>query len=138
MRIIVNRAWALAGLVCGLMALSGCDERPCCHDEAAVGATGAAVASSRDVSTRKEIDESVHTLELVYSDPKIPPGPFLDLFKSNCSTCHTIRYITMQPRLTEKKWTEEVAKMVKVFGAPIKDEQAGQIVQYLVQAFPKR
>ena len=131
MRLFVNRAWVLAGLVSGLMALSGCDERPCCHEEVTV-------ASPPVIAKQKGFDESVHTLELVYTDPKIPPGPFLDLFQSNCSTCHTVRYVTMQPKLTEKKWTEEVAKMVKVFGAPIKDEQAAQIVQYLVQAFPKR
>jgi hypothetical protein len=50
---------------------------------------------------------------------------------ANCQTCHTARYIQMQPKLSEKAWTKIVDKMVHVFGAPIDSVTAGRIVKYL-------
>jgi hypothetical protein len=50
---------------------------------------------------------------------------------ANCNTCHSLRYITMQPPLAADAWAGEVTKMVKVFGAPISDETAQKIVLYL-------
>ena len=87
---------------------------------------------SAEEKTSKAFDESVHTLELTFKEVKVPPGPNQDVFVANCAICHSLRYITMQPAFGEKKWTDEVAKMIKVFGAPIKEGQAQEIVKYLV------
>ncbi len=48
-----------------------------------------------------------------------------------CSSCHTPRYITMQPPLPAATWDAEVQKMVKTFGATIPEAEAQKIAQYL-------
>lgn len=48
-----------------------------------------------------------------------------------CTSCHTPRYITMQPPLPAATWDAEVQKMVKTFGATIPEADAQKIAQYL-------
>jgi hypothetical protein len=48
-----------------------------------------------------------------------------------CGTCHTPRYITMQPPLPAGTWDAEVQKMVKTIGATIPEAEAQKIAQYL-------
>ncbi len=48
-----------------------------------------------------------------------------------CGTCHTPRYITMQPPLPAATWDAEVQKMIKTFGAQIPDADAQKVAQYL-------
>jgi mono/diheme cytochrome c family protein len=62
------------------------------------------------------------------------PGPNLEVIQNNCAACHSADYITTQPRGPKFKrefWQAEVTKMIKVFGAPIGDADAGKIVDYL-------
>jgi hypothetical protein len=51
------------------------------------------------------------------------------------STCHTTRYITMQPPLPAATWDAEVTKMRKTFGATIPDDAAGKILRYLQERY---
>ncbi len=55
-----------------------------------------------------------------------------ELFKANCLTCHSLRYIQMQPAFPRKTWEKIVDKMIKNFGAPIPDSSSKVIVNYLV------
>jgi hypothetical protein len=48
-----------------------------------------------------------------------------------CDTCHSRRYITMQPPLPPGTWADEVNKMAKTYGASIPDDAAQKIIQYL-------
>ena len=48
-----------------------------------------------------------------------------------CNTCHTPRYITMQPPLPAATWEAEVNKMNKAYGAGIPDDTARKIIAYL-------
>jgi hypothetical protein len=48
-----------------------------------------------------------------------------------CNTCHSPRYITMQPPLPAATWGAEVNKMNKVFGAGIPEESTQKIILYL-------
>lgn len=50
---------------------------------------------------------------------------------SYCNTCHSPRYITMQPPLPADTWTAEVNKMIKTYGASIPDDSTQKIIQYL-------
>ena len=50
---------------------------------------------------------------------------------SYCNTCHSTRYITMQPPLPADTWTAEVNKMVKTYGASIPDDATQKIIHYL-------
>jgi len=62
----------------------------------------------------------------------LPDKPGYASFKQNCMSCHSARYIQMQPDLPEKTWTAIVNKMQKNFGAPVADSSVKEIVQYLV------
>jgi mono/diheme cytochrome c family protein len=75
---------------------------------------------------------SVKTIALPHFQANLPPGPERDAFARACLTCHTTRYITIQPPLTAAKWEENVRKMIKTYGATIADEQVPKIVQYLM------
>jgi hypothetical protein len=48
-----------------------------------------------------------------------------------CNTCHSPRYITMQPPLPAATWEAEVNKMNKAFGAGIPEENTKKIILYL-------
>lgn len=50
---------------------------------------------------------------------------------SYCNTCHSPRYITMQPPLPADVWTAEVNKMIKSYGASIPEDATQKIIQYL-------
>lgn len=75
-------------------------------------------------------DTSITNLNAIISE--LPDKPGYTSFKQNCMTCHSARYIQMQPNLTEKTWAAIVTKMQKSYGAPVADSSAEQIVQYLV------
>jgi hypothetical protein len=63
---------------------------------------------------------------------ELPDKPGYASFKQNCMSCHSARYIQMQPELPEKTWTAIVTKMQKSYGAPVADSSVKEIVQYLV------
>ena len=48
-----------------------------------------------------------------------------------CNTCHSPRYITMQPPLPAATWEAEVNKMNKTFGAGIPEDNTLKIIVYL-------
>ena len=50
---------------------------------------------------------------------------------SYCNTCHSTRYITMQPPLPADAWSGEVNKMIKTYGASIPDDATQKIIHYL-------
>ncbi len=65
-------------------------------------------------------------------------GPDVDLVEANCSACHSVDFITTQPRkLADPKafWTVEVTKMRKAFGFQTTDENAAKIVNYLAETY---
>ena len=67
------------------------------------------------------------------------PVPSLDLAPGDgrqdvqiyCNTCHSPRYITMQPPLPAATWEDEVNKMNKAYGAAIPEDTARKIIAYL-------
>jgi len=66
------------------------------------------------------------------------PGPNLEVVQNNCTACHSADYINTQPRGPKFKkdfWQAEVTKMIKVYGAPIDDADAGKIVEYLAATY---
>ena len=63
---------------------------------------------------------------------RLPSAPGETELRKHCITCHSYRYIEMQPAFPEKTWTKIVDKMVHTFGAPIPDSSVKNIVNYLV------
>ncbi|WP_090659929.1 hypothetical protein [Parafilimonas terrae] len=75
-------------------------------------------------------DTGVTNLNAIISE--LPDKPGYTTFKQNCMSCHSARYIQMQPDFPEKTWTTIVTKMQKNYGAPVPDSSVHEIVQYLV------
>jgi mono/diheme cytochrome c family protein len=66
----------------------------------------------------------------------LKPGPGLDKVQANCSACHSLDYIQINsPFLNAAGWQAEVTKMIKAMGAPIGDEDAKAIVDYLAKNY---
>ena len=66
----------------------------------------------------------VPTLELA-------PGDGRQDVQIYCNTCHSPRYITMQPPLPAATWEAEVNKMNKAYGAGIPEDTTRKIAAYL-------
>ena len=56
----------------------------------------------------------------IYS-PGFPSGDGILEVRTYCNTCHSPRYITMQPPLPAAEWAAEVKKMENTYGATIPD-----------------
>ncbi|MGC1906106.1 MAG: cytochrome c [Candidatus Acidiferrum sp.] len=67
----------------------------------------------------------------------LAPGEGLQEVRIYCNTCHSPRYITMQPPLPATTWEAEVNKMNKAFGANISDEDSHKIIAYLQAHYSK-
>jgi len=63
---------------------------------------------------------------------ELPDAQGYETFKMNCLSCHSARYVQIQPEFSEKTWSAIVTKMQKNFGAPLTDSASKAIVQYLV------
>jgi sulfite dehydrogenase (cytochrome) subunit B len=66
---------------------------------------------------------------------KLKPGPGLKRTEAYCRMCHSTDYIVRQPLESAHAWQAEVAKMIKVYGAPISKADAKVISEYLAFAY---
>lgn len=80
---------------------------------------------------------------LVYRPPpetaKLAEGPNVEVAEGYCSSCHSVDYITTQPRRHADPaafWTAEVSKMQKAYGARLTDGDKERVVAYLAQVYP--
>ena len=65
-------------------------------------------------------------------------APGRNVVAANCSACHSLDYIPMNSVFLDRKgWEASVNKMIKVMGAPIKEEDVQQIVDYLAGEYGK-
>ena len=65
----------------------------------------------------------------------LKPGPGVEVTRQQCVSCHSTDYIVMQPRGNARQWDGVVTKMIKVFGAPVSDQDAKTIVEYLATQY---
>ena len=55
-----------------------------------------------------------------------------DVVEAMCAGCHSLDYIPLNsPFMNKQTWTAEVAKMVNAYGAPIPQDAAAKIADYL-------
>lgn len=66
---------------------------------------------------------------------ELASGKGRDTVVGNCSMCHSVTYITMQPPLPAATWKAEVHKMIAVMGAPIPPATEEEIVVYLQEHY---
>jgi cytochrome c5 len=63
---------------------------------------------------------------------KLHDAPDRDLVVARCSVCHSVDYIQMNaPVFDRAGWEKSVRKMIDAFGAPISEDDAQRIVEYL-------
>jgi cytochrome c5 len=66
---------------------------------------------------------------------ELAQGEGKDKAATLCNICHSVDYITMQPKGSKTQWSSTVAKMRKVFGAPMSDADADVIIKYLSEQY---
>ena len=76
---------------------------------------------------------------MVYQLPpetaELKPGPGVET-AIVCTTCHSADYISTQPSAKGKAfWQAEVQKMIKAYKAPIGEDDAAVIANYLAAAY---
>lgn len=70
------------------------------------------------------------------AEPEAVPGEGREVFIAGCTSCHSLDYIEMHARFgTRALWENEVAKMRNAFKAPVSDEDAKAIVDYLEKQY---
>jgi hypothetical protein len=63
---------------------------------------------------------------------QLAEGTGRDLTVGRCIICHSLEYIPSNaPAMDRAGWDKTVRKMRERFGAPITDDEAGQILDYL-------
>ena len=63
---------------------------------------------------------------------RLKDAPGRDLTTGRCVLCHSLEYIPSNaPAMNRAAWQKSIQKMKERFGAPITDEEAKQILDYL-------
>lgn len=78
------------------------------------------------IRTFKSVD-----VDLPFGDRMFPDGRGSDAINNNCLACHSAGMVLNQPPLSRATWQSEVAKMRAAYNAPISDDDAASIVDYL-------
>jgi cytochrome c5 len=67
---------------------------------------------------------------------RLKEGAGRDVTTARCAVCHSLDYITMvAPVMNRSAWEKSVRKMIDVFGAPVDEQDASRIVEYLGQHY---
>src|SRR5438309_3605017 len=61
----------------------------------------------------------------------LPAGPGMAVTETQCKMCHSLDYITTQPRGGAAQWQGVVTKMKTVYSAPLSADESKAIVEYL-------
>jgi mono/diheme cytochrome c family protein len=63
---------------------------------------------------------------------ELKEAPGRDLTLGRCIVCHSVEYIPSNaPAMNRAGWQKTIQKMRERFGAPLSDEEARQILDYL-------
>lgn len=72
-------------------------------------------------------------------DPnELPEGPGRQAVMDNCTACHSPSTMLQQPKVPREKWEATVAKMIKLYKAPVDEKAVPQIVDYMVAVQSKQ
>jgi len=82
-------------------------------------------------------DETV-SISLPPERTVLAEGPGREVTETQCRVCHSLDYVTTQPRVGAAQWQGVVTKMRTVFGAPISDADAKAITDYLAASYGAR
>ena len=74
-------------------------------------------------------------IEVPYIPFEVKMGKGFDAVNANCLTCHSFGYVTNQGRQSKEAWRKKVDKMIVHFKAPITDEDAKIVTEYLFEEY---
>jgi cytochrome c5 len=66
---------------------------------------------------------------------RLPDGPGMAVTETQCRMCHSLDYITTQPRGPAAQWQGVVTKMKNVYSAPFSENESKAIVEYLASHY---
>ena len=89
------------------------------------------ISAARNAVTER----SVRSIEIPPMDIELQDGLGRDLTRGYCGICHSLDYITMQPKFPAEKWKAIVNRMIKVLGAPIGEGDAEIITNYITRTY---
>jgi mono/diheme cytochrome c family protein len=70
---------------------------------------------------------------------KLKDGRGKDLVESSCIMCHSLDYIPMNSVFLDRKgWDATLTKMIKMMGAPISEQDAAAILDYLAENYARK
>ena len=123
-----NRALAIFVAACGVAISTGvvyADLKKGYYSPDQLGSMQQAALAPLSLDAEYEVSAyPVPTLELAAGDGRQDVQIY-------CNTCHSPRYITMQPPLPAATWEAEVNKMNKAYGAAIPEDTSRKIIEYL-------
>jgi sulfite dehydrogenase (cytochrome) subunit B len=91
------------------------------------------VYAQGDLSPKAETQtDTVRSINLPAIRIELKEGEGRVKAETFCNICHSTDYITTQPKFPRAQWTATVNKMIKVFGAPVGEEDAKIIITYVV------
>ena len=80
-------------------------------------------------------DEKTVSIQLPAETAAYKKAPGAELAMGHCVTCHSADYISSQPPMPRKFWEASVKKMKEKFGAPIPDNIAVLVTDYLTATY---
>jgi cytochrome c oxidase cbb3-type subunit 2/cytochrome c oxidase cbb3-type subunit I/II len=75
---------------------------------------------------------NVRSIELPHFEPELPVALGRNEYMAVCVSCHSPRYVLMQPPFSQRQWEQTVDKMAKNYGAQMDAAQRTAIIGYLV------
>ena len=67
---------------------------------------------------------------------RLKEGAGRDVTTARCAVCHSLDYIPMvAPVMDRAGWEKSVRKMIDAFGAPMSEQEASAIIEYLGQHY---
>jgi len=80
---------------------------------------------------------SAETLTLPPETGLFRPGTGSEIANSQCLVCHSVEYVTTQPKLARTFWKSSIDKMRLKFGANVPADQIPPLLDYLVAEYGK-
>lgn len=80
-------------------------------------------------------EEKVVSIRLPVETASYRQMPGVEHVQGHCVTCHSPEYVSSQPPMPRKFWEASVKKMKEKFGAPIPDNIAVLLADYLTAAY---
>jgi sulfite dehydrogenase len=74
-------------------------------------------------------------IELPPETSSFNPAAGVELANAQCLVCHSVEYITTQPRFPRNFWATSVKKMREKYGAEIPEAQVEPLLDYLVENY---